>query len=113
MRLQRRDHLGGRQRAGGAEIGRAIDCDPRCRSGVVDHIADANDIAFHGDVGAKHRNRDGFLADLRERRRGSSDDECGGKEEETSSHHQLPQRNSAVVDCSIWSAAVITFAFIS
>ncbi len=53
------------------------------------------------------------LAGLRECRHGSGGEQGGSKEKRTGNHHQLPQRNSAVVDCIIWSAAVITFAFIS
>jgi hypothetical protein len=37
----------------------------------------------------------------------------GGEEEGAKGHVEYPQRNSAVVDCIIWSAALITLAFIS
>ena len=72
-----------------------------------------NFYTLDGDGGTKHRNRDGVLAGLREGRHGRGGEQGGGDEKRTSSHHQLPQRNSAVADCIIWSAAVITFAFIS
>ncbi|OIQ69546.1 hypothetical protein GALL_488490 [mine drainage metagenome] len=113
MGLQGGDHLRGRQRAGSAEIGRAIDRNQRLRAGVVDHVADPHHVALDGNIGAKHGSRDGVLAGLRECRRASGGEQGGGKEKRAGGHHQLLQRNSAVVDCIIWSAAVITLAFIS
>ena len=57
MRLQGGDHLRRRQRAGGAEIGRAIDRDLCRGAGIVDDVADPHQVAGDGDVGAQHRDR--------------------------------------------------------
>ena len=113
MRLQRGEHLFGRQRAGGAEIGRAIDRDLRRGAGIVDDVADPHHVAGDGDAGAQHRHRDDVFAALGERRRGAGREQGGCQEKRTHGHHHLPQRNSAEVVCSIWSAALITLAFIS
>ena len=64
MRPQRGEHLRGRQRAGGAEIGRAIDRDLRRRAGIVDDVADPHHVAGDGDVGAQHRGGDHVVAGL-------------------------------------------------
>ena len=55
MRPQGVEHLLGRQRTGGAEIGRAIDRDLRRRARIVDDVADPHDVAGDGDAGAKRR----------------------------------------------------------
>ena len=112
-RAQGGKHLGYRQRAGGAEIGRAIDRDLRRGTRVVDDVADPHHLAGHGDIGAKCRHRDGVGWVLRRRRRGAGREQGGGDEERASSHLKLPHRNSAEVVCIIWSAAPTTLAFIS
>jgi hypothetical protein len=55
MRPQRVEHLRDRQRAGGAEIRRAIDRDLRGSSGIVDDVADPHQIARHRNAGAQRR----------------------------------------------------------
>ena len=114
MRLQRGDHLRGRQRAGGAEIGRAVDRDLRRCAGIVDHVADPHHVAGDGDAGAKHRNGDRLLADSGPMRPpGPPASRAVASRSGANDHRQLLHRNSAEVVCSIWSAALITLAFIS
>ena len=60
-RAQGGDQLGGRQRAGGAEVGRAIDRDLRRGAGIVDDVADPHHFAGHRDIGAKRGHRDGVV----------------------------------------------------
>ena len=54
----------------------------------------AIDVVAPADL--RHRGCAQVAASRAEARRSERDD-----------HHQLPQRNSVVVDCSIWSAALI------
>ena len=90
MRLQRGEHLRGRQRAGGAEIGRAIDRDLCRRAGVVDDIADPHHVVGDGHIGAKHRSRDHVVAALRERRHGRGGEQGGCEQKRANDHDQLP-----------------------
>ena len=113
MRAQGVEHLRHRQRAGGAEIRRAIDRDLGRAAGIVDEVADPHDIVGDGDVGAQHRCRDHVVAGLRQGRCGGRGEQGGGEQEGAGDHHELPQRNRLEVDCSIWSAALTTLAFIS
>ena len=55
MRPDRLDHALGGHRAAGAEIGCTEDRHIGDRAGMLDEIADAHDIADHGDVGAQRR----------------------------------------------------------
>ncbi len=113
MRPQGGEHLRHRQRSGGAEIRRTIDRDLGRAAGIVDEVADPDDIAGYGDVGAQHRCRDRVVAGLRQGRCGGRGEQGGCKQERAGDHHELPQRNRLEADCSIWSAALITLAFIS
>jgi hypothetical protein len=55
VRLDRFDHALGGHCAAGAEIGRAKDRHIGDRAGMLDEIADAHDVADHGDIGAQRR----------------------------------------------------------
>ena len=109
MRPNGLDDTVGRDRARGAEIGRAEDGDVGDRSGVFDEVADAHEIALHGGVGAQCRPirllGGGSAAECEQERQG-----WDGKAE-----HQdgLSQRINCEVVCSIWSAALMTLEFIS
>ena len=58
---QRREDLRGRDRAGGAEIGRAVDRDLRRLSGIVDEVADPHHVGGDGDGRMQHRRLDGIV----------------------------------------------------
>ncbi|MBA7696198.1 hypothetical protein ES703_104841 [subsurface metagenome] len=106
------DDLGDRQRAGHAEIGRAIDRDARRRPGIVDDVADPHDVGGDHDIGAQAGSGDDFAFFLREGA-GRAGEEGEGDEERAGDHEHHPQRNICEVACSIWSAAETTLAFIS
>jgi len=112
MRLQCGEHLFGWQRAGGAEIGRAIDRDQRRGAGIVEDVADPHHVAGDVDAGAQHRRCDDVVAALGQCRRGAGREQ-GACQEKRTHGHDHSHRNSAEVVCSIWSAALITLAFIS
>ena len=88
VRPQRVEDMGDRQRAGGAEIRRAVDRDLRRTAGVVDDVADPHQIARHGDAGAQHRCGDDVVAvlRLREARRSRSAEQRGGEEKGAGDH---------------------------
>ena len=96
----------------GTEVGRAKDRYVGDRSGILDKIADAHDVAVHGDVGAQRRHgvlRRRRIGEQTEQRRRQTD-----KANDGTDHCQDPPHfiNCAVV-CSISSAAVMTLEFIS
>jgi hypothetical protein len=128
----RDDHLGKAARVDGDEMVRpdcvddALGCDctacPEVRgaehrhvgggAGVLDQVADAHDVAGDGDVRPQRgfrRLRGGCgrpRAAKRQRQREHADDRANHG-------NSLSQRINCAVICSIWSAAVITFEFIS
>jgi hypothetical protein len=71
VRAEHAEHLRGRQRAGGAEIGSPIDRDLRRDTGIVDDVADPHHVAGDGDIGAEHRRCDRIVAGGAERCRGA------------------------------------------
>ena len=78
MRAQRGQDLRHLQRTGGAEIRRAVDRDLRGGAGIVDDVADPDQIARHGDAGAQHWRYDHVVAGLREGRRRGGGEQGGG-----------------------------------
>jgi hypothetical protein len=113
VRAQRGQHPVDRQRPCHAEIRRAIDRDCSRGAGVVDDVADPHQVARYRDIGAQHRRRDGVVAGLAQCGRGRGGEQGDGEGKRTDDHFQRPQRNILEVDCSIWSAALMTLAFIS
>ena len=101
MRLQRGNHLRGRQRAGGAEIGRPVDRDLRRCAGIVDHVADPNHGAGDGDAGAKHGSGDCVSPALGQCAQRCGHQQNGCEQNGANEHGQPPQRNNAEVVCSI------------
>ena len=129
VRQHRLDHALDRHAAGLAEIGRAEDRHVGGGAGVLHQIADAHDLADD-----RHRGLERRAGPLRQRRvRGEALEErpvaagdlCAGdlrrggegegeqRECGQPDHRCSPQRIIAEVDCSIWSAAEMTLAFIS
>ena len=102
-----------RYAAGLAEVGRAEDRHVGDRAGVVDQVADAHDLARDDRLGLQRRAAGGRSAgDLRQRRQREREAEQQQRRCHAD-HGCLPQRIRLEVAESIWSAAVITLAFIS
>ena len=74
MRAQRRQQSGHGERAAGANVGRAVDRDVRRRAGIVQNVADTNEIGCDGNIRAQRRRRS-------LRHRGSRAEHEGGYEE--------------------------------
>ena len=107
----------GRDRARGAEIGRAEDRYVGDGPGVFDQVADAHDVAADGD--ARHERRQRRRRRLRRGRRepsrAASGDRQSGMARIMARVMAMTFRHfiSCEVVCSISSAAVMTLEFIS
>jgi len=112
VRPDRLDDALGCDVAARPEVGGAEHWHVGCGSGVLDEVADAHDVAGDGNA----RPQRGFR-----RLRGGSGRPRAAKRQRQCEHandradhgKRLSQRISCAVLCSIWSAAVITFEFIS
>ena len=123
VRAQRRQHLAHRQRAGGAEVGRAEDRDVGGDAGIFDEVADAHDVAATVTWARSTGDGRARLAVARSRglaggagaaaRRSPASGTASARSSERSDHDSVLSATCWMVDCSIWSAAVMTLAFIS
>ena len=113
MRAQRGEHLRGRQRAGGAEVGRADRSRSARRSRRCRRGRRSARRRRDRDAGAQHRRRDASSRLCAERPRRVAASRAERERASDADHRHLPQRNRLAVDCSIWSAALMTLAFIS
>ena len=102
----------GRDRARGAEIGRAENRHVGHRPGIFDEVADAHDVAGDGDAGLE-RGRGRRRRRLRGRRAAHNEQQGERCDHQSGHGRDLSQRISCEVVCSISSAAVMTLEFIS
>ena len=112
MRSHRLGDARGRYATGLAEIGRPEDRHVGDRTGVLDEIADTHDFAGH-DCFVLERGR--LWCASKDLRRAGSTSMIAGEAaaNATSRIIKIPQRIRLEVADSIWSAAVMTLAFIS